>query len=109
MRITNFRFMKLALLNILTPLALAAALAGCGQKDHAGDAQGEADHSHNADGSHSDSAQTFSGATHKEGTGITLLEETRQLLGIQTADVQEQILPRSICFKARVFGTDNTT
>jgi len=108
MRITNSRFMKPALLNLLTLLALAAALAGCGQKDRASDTHGEADHSHNADGSHSDSAQTFSGATHKEGTGITLLEETRQLLGIQTADVQAQILPRSIRFTARVFATGHT-
>jgi len=59
-------------------------------------------HSHGADGGHSDSAQSFSGATHKA-DGITLLDETRESLGIQTTEVQEQILPRQIRFTARVF------
>jgi hypothetical protein len=88
---------------------LAFMLVGCGH-DHAHDelgGHGEAGHGHNADGSHSDSAQSFSGATHKEG-GITLLEETRKLLGVQTVEVQEQILPRRIQFTARVFDVSNT-
>jgi multidrug efflux pump subunit AcrA (membrane-fusion protein) len=86
---------KLALLNTPIILALAVALAGCGEKH---------DHDHEGHGhSHGDDAESFSGATHKEGTGITLLDETRQLLGIQTAEVQEQALPRKIHFTARVF------
>jgi hypothetical protein len=86
---------KLALLNRLILLTLAVALVGCGHKD---------DHDHEADGhSHGDDAESFSGATHKEGTGITLLDETRQLLGIQTAEVQERALPRKVRFTARVY------
>lgn len=89
--------MKLALLNTLIILALAAGLSGCGHKG---------DHDHEADGhSHGDDSESFSGATHKEGTGITLLDETRELLGIQTAEVQEQALARKIRFPARVFDT----
>ena len=94
--------MRRTMLSFILGLALVAVIAGCSQKDH-GEPHGEVDHSHNADGSHADSAQSFSGATHKEGTGITLLEETRTLLGVQTAEVQEQVLPRTIRFTARVF------
>ena len=71
-------------------------MSGCGHKD---------DHGHEADGhSHGDDAESFSGATHKEGTGITLLDETRKLLGIQITEVQEQALAREIRFTARVFA-----
>jgi hypothetical protein len=95
--------MKQTMLPFILGLALVAVVPGCSQKNHDGKPHAEDDHSHNADGSHSDSAQSFSGATHKDGTGITLLEETRKLLGIQTAEVQEQTLPRTIRFTARVF------
>jgi len=86
---------------------LAVSFWGCGHRDQRGDTDGDHGHSHAADGSHSDSAQSFSGATHKEGTGITLLEETRKFLGIQTVEVQEQILPRRIRFTARVLTAVN--
>jgi multidrug efflux pump subunit AcrA (membrane-fusion protein) len=86
---------KLAFPNRLILLTLAVSLAGCGHKD---------DHDHEAHGhSHGDDAESFSGATHKEGAGITLLDETRQLLDLQTAEVQERALPRKIRFIARVF------
>lgn len=99
--------MKPTMILTTSVLMLAVALSGCGRSNHHSDADGEDGHSHGADGSHSDSAQSFSGATHKEGTGITLLDETRQLLGIQTTDVQEQVLPRTIRIAARVFETGN--
>jgi len=95
--------MKPTMISVMAAILLAVALSGCGHKEHHGDSQGEAGHSHGADGSHSDSAQSFSGATHKEGSGITLLDETRKSLGILTDEVQEQVLPRSIRFAARVF------
>jgi hypothetical protein len=89
--------MKPSSLNCLAPLALALALAGCGHEhDHD---QADAGHGH----SHGDDAESFSGATHKEGTGITLLEETRKVLGVETAEVREETLPRQIRFTATVF------
>lgn len=78
-------------------------LSGCHGDHSHGEGDSSHGHSHGADGGHSDSAQSFSGATHREGTGITLLDETRKSLGIQTTEVQEKILPRQIRFTARVF------
>jgi multidrug efflux pump subunit AcrA (membrane-fusion protein) len=78
-------------------LTLAAALlAGCGHGDHDHDNAGAHGHSHG------DDAGSFSGATHKEGEGITLLAETRQRLGIQTVEVGERRLPREVRFTGRV-------
>jgi hypothetical protein len=89
---------------------LALALTGCGHKegDHA---HHDGDHSHGgAHGhSHGDDAESFSGATFKEGTGITVLDETRKSLGLQTAEVAEQTLPRKIRFVAHMFGAKGET
>lgn len=98
--------MKPTILFSLAATTVAVVLAGCGHQhdhSHADDGHG---HSHNADGSHSDSAQSFSGATHKV-DGITLLDETRELLGIESVGVQERMLPRTIRFMARSFDTRN--
>jgi hypothetical protein len=80
------------------------ALSGCHREHSHGDADRDHGHSHNAGGSHSDSAESFSGATFKEGTGITLLDETRKSLGLHTVEVSEQRLPRETQFAVRVFG-----
>lgn len=101
--------MKLPTFLLASASIFAVVLTGCGHKDHLGETDSASGHGHNAAGGHSDSAQTFSGATHKEGTGITLLDETKQLLGIQTVEVQEQSLPRKVHFTARVFETDAAT
>ena len=100
--------MSSRVLHLLAIALLAASLSGCGPKDHHGDTDGDPGHSHAADGSHADSAQSFSGATRKDGTGITLLAETRKLLGIQTVEVREQTFPRQIRFTARVFNAVNS-
>lgn len=87
---------------LLSFAAIAVIVSGCGPNQDHSHSDSEEGHSHSADGSHSDSAQSFTGATHKE-DGITLLDETRDLLGIQTTEVQEKVLPRTIRFAARVF------
>lgn len=83
-------------------IALVLALAGCGHKEGDGHDHdhGAADHGH----SHGDDAESFSGATHKDGKGITLLEETSKWLGIQTTEVTERKLPREVRFVGRVLG-----
>lgn len=91
---------KLTAFVLLALVCVTAVLSGC---DHGHD-HGHADddgHGH----SHGDNAQSFSGATHKEGTGIALIEETRHLLGIETVEVQEKALAREIQFTVRVFDT----
>ena len=54
----------------------------------------------------SDDPKSFSGATHKEGTGITLLPETKQRLGIDLTEVKDVKLPKEVVFTARVFATE---
>jgi hypothetical protein len=88
-------------------LGAAALLVFSGCKRERSHAHHDGEHSPGGgDGhSHGDDAESFSGATFKEGTGITLLEETRQLLGVQTLEVREQKLPRVIRFVGRLFET----
>ena len=64
----------------------------------------KAQHGH----SHGDDAQSFSGASHKEGIGITLLPQTREVLGIQTAEVEERRMARSVRWLARVYDLRST-
>jgi len=87
-------------------LGMAALLSLCGCKHEHDHAHADGGHSHGGDHGHShgDDAESFSGATFKEGEGITLLDETRKLLGIQTAEVVEQTLPREIRFITRVYS-----
>ena len=92
----------------LLPAMIAVAMfaAGCGhkEKEHVhehGEGESGASHAH----SHGDDAVSFSGATHKDGEGITLLDQTRKVLDIQVHEVEERALPRSVRFLARVFST----
>ena len=72
-------------------------LAGCGGEQ-------ASEHARSHGHSHGDEAQSFSGATYQEGKGITLLEETREILNIQTVEAQERELPREIRLLVRVFA-----
>lgn len=86
-------------MKVLLLIAICSlALVGCQQHEHSdGDS-----HSHEVN------AQSFSGATHKEGTGITLLPETEERLGVKLEEVREEKLSREITFTARVFaGNDD--
>ena len=82
-------------LRLIALVIICLTIFGCkrGEHDHG--------HSHDAD------AQSFSGATHKEGKGITLLPETEKRLGVQLAEVKEATLPTEIAFTARVFATES--
>lgn len=85
--------------NIVLSISTACLLVGCGL--HEG---GHHDHGDEHHG-HGDDAVSFSGATHREGVGITLLPETREQLGIELADVEERPLPVEIFWTARVFAS----
>jgi len=93
------------LIKFAAALILALALAGCGHKE------GDHDHAHGDDHGHShgDDAESFSGATFKDGEGITLLDETRKLLGLRTAEVTEGALPREIRFIVGMLGAKDGT
>ena len=89
---------------------LVSALTGCGVQHAGHDHEHDHDHDHGSGAalghSHGEDAQSFSGATYKEGEGITLLEETRKILGIEVREVMEKHLPNEVSFLARVFAVD---
>jgi multidrug efflux pump subunit AcrA (membrane-fusion protein) len=81
-------------------------LVGCHRPDHE-HKQGEqcgSEASHEQ--SHGEDAQSFSGATHKAGKGITLLPQTKEELGVTLDEVREEKLPLEISLTARVFSSD---
>jgi hypothetical protein len=80
-----------SLLVVLT--LVSALLAGCGKEKPEGKGAGHG---------HEDEAP--SGAFFKPGKGIILTDETRQSLGVETAEVSERNLPVQIRFPAQVFG-----
>src|SRR5262245_56124810 len=83
--------------------------AGCQREhDHAetGHTRNGGAHGH----SHGDDAGSFSGATHKEGEGITLLDETCKLLELKTEEVNQRLMSREIRFSAHLLdGVAATT
>ena len=83
----------------LLPLSAMLALlgAGCGHKE--GDS-----HDKEKAAAQSREAEPPSGAAFKAGKGVSLLEETRKLLQVETTEVSEQKLPREVQFTAQVFG-----
>ena len=99
------RFIKL----IPALLVAASFFAGCGRKES--DAHKEGDgHDHGAEktegkeGGHGHEEESPSGASFKPGKGVMLTEETRKILGLQTAEVTEQKLPAKLRFNVQIFG-----
>ena len=76
-----------ALLSAL--LAAGSLLVGCGHKK--GDGHGHEE-------------QSPSGASFKAGKGVSMTEETKNLLGIEVADVTDRKLPNQIRLTVQVFG-----
>ncbi len=94
---------------LVTVVALAGfVLAGCGKKHDAGDG-----HDHGAEKAegkaegHGHEEEAPSGASFKPGKGVILTEETRQSLGVETAEVTERKLPVELRFTVQVFGEDH--
>lgn len=80
-------------------LAAAVLLVGCSQ--NGGTSKEEA---HGKDDGHGHGEESPSGASFKAGKGVSLTEETRKILGLETADVAERKLPNQIRFTVQVFG-----
>jgi hypothetical protein len=77
------RFISLAAVGLLT----GSLFVGCGKKV----AETHAD-------------EVPAGASFQAGKGVSLTDETRQILGLEVADVTEQKLPAQIRFNVQVFG-----
>lgn len=94
---------------VIPALLVAASLfVGCGRKES--DAHKEGDgHDHGAEkaegkGDEHGHEESPSGASFKPGKGVIFTEETRKILGLQTADVTEQKLPAKLALNLQVFG-----
>ncbi len=67
-------------------LSVTMLVVGCGPKENKG---------------HDESP---SGASFKPGKGVMLTDETRQILGLEIADVTEEKLPQVVRFNVQIFG-----
>ncbi len=63
--------------------------AGCGRKESASQKHGE---------------EPAVGASFKAGQGVSLVDETRKILGVEITDVTERKLPKELRFTVQVFG-----
>ncbi len=82
-----FRFFVYFVALVVTLLPM-----GCGPKE-SGSKEEERGHE-----------ESPSGASFKPGKGIMLIDETRQILGVEIADVIEEKLPQVVRFNVQVFG-----
>jgi len=73
---------------IILPL-LVLLFSGCGEQQH---------------GKNESHEEVPSGAWFKAGKGVMFTEETRQILGVETAEVVERKLSLQLRFTAQVFG-----
>ncbi len=79
-------------------LMLTLLPAGCGPKESGSHDSNKKESKEEA---HEESP---SGASFKPGKGIILTDETRQILGLEIADVVEEKLPQMVRFNVQVFG-----
>jgi hypothetical protein len=86
-------------------IASAALIAGCGHKEGDGHDHGAKEEAHGKDDGHGHGEESPSGASFKPGKGVILVDETRKILGVEVADVEERKLPGQVEFTAQVFGT----
>src|SRR6185295_1903314 len=59
---------------------------------------------HGKDDGHARGKESPSGASFKAGKGVSFTDETRNILGVEVADVLERKLPNQIRFTVQVFG-----
>ncbi len=86
-----------------TALAITASLGGCGHKE--GDGHNHA-HSHGEDGDghgHDHAGESPSGASFKEGKGVMITDETRKILGLTVAGVEQRTLVHRVPLTLQVF------
>lgn len=74
-------------------LLVALAVTGCDPKQEAS--------AESAHGEHEEEAP--SGASYKDGKGVLVKDETKSLMGLETAEVTEKTLARSIEFTTQVY------
>lgn len=90
--------------SLTVALGLAvAAFSGCGKHD-SGDGHGHDGEKAEGKGDEHGHEESPSGASFKPGKGVIVTDETRKILGVETAEVTEQKLPSQLRFNLQVFG-----
>lgn len=97
------------LMTLIVVLGLAGvALTGCGKKHDESDGHTHGkEKAEGKDDGHGHGEEAPSGASFKAGKGVILTDETRQSIGVETAEVTERKLPFVIRFNAQVFGENH--
>lgn len=91
----------------LLALGLLALLVGCGPKS-AEHAEGDGhDHAGEEGGGHDDHGEEGGGAKFVEGKGIALIDETKQAIGLETAEAEERKLTPVVSIEAQVYRAAN--
>ncbi len=80
-------------LSVWTLIAVTAFPVGCGRKE-SGDEHGD-EHGHE---------EAPSGASFQPGKGVLLTDETREILGVEIAEVTREKLPQVVRFNVQIFG-----
>jgi hypothetical protein len=94
----------LRLIAQLPALVVAVTLfVGCGNQEGDAHEPGEAE-AHAEDGGHGHGEESPSGASFKAGKGVLVTDETKELLGVEVADVVDRKIPNQIHFTVQVFG-----
>lgn len=89
-------------------LIAAPAWVGCGHHDD------HDDHDHGREEAHAEGMghahggeESPSGESFKKGKGVMLTAETREILGVEEADVEERVVPIRIDLTMQVFGENH--
>ena len=83
-------------------VAVALLPVGCGHKEEDGHSHGDGEAGHSED--EHGHEETPAGASFKPGKGVFLTDETREILGVEVADVTQEKLPQVIRFSVQIFS-----
>lgn len=97
-----------SLFSLLLAGALSLGVSACGpkQSEHS-DADSHEHEEGEEDGGHHDHGEEAAGARYAEGKGITLLDETREAIGLEVQEAEERKLGPVVPLEAQVYrGAD---
>ena len=97
-----------SLLSLLLAGAVSLGVFGCGSKqpEHS-DADGNGRENGGEHGDHHDHGEEAAGARYAEGKGITLLDETKEAIGLELAAAEERKLAPVLPLEAQVYRAAN--
>lgn len=97
-------------INKLLALALSASIIGCGPKsaEHTGgDGHDHAEKEGGTHGDHDDHGEEAVGAKFAEGKGVSLIDETKRAIGLETVEAEERKLTPLVSIEAQIYRAAN--